>query len=206
MLPSNLLSTGMAVCHTLSLSKERGVIIGNAVDTMMFESTKAKIESVSVIEYAGAKLQILKRFDFSHEAMVQSVIMRGEEKEGKGGGGGGGGRARIFVKGSPEAVKKLCQPGTLPPQFDALALSSAKEGVYQLAMAHRDLLPEEVAALGGLEHVGRGHLEREESLTFLGFLNFKNVLKDDTPTVIRELHEGGVRTVMVTRTRTRTRT
>ncbi len=46
--PDSLLGTGMAVCHTLNVSKERGVIIGNAVDTMMFETTHAKIERFQV--------------------------------------------------------------------------------------------------------------------------------------------------------------
>jgi magnesium-transporting ATPase (P-type) len=73
---------------------------------MMFESTHATIESVSMIEYAGAKLQIVKRFDFSHEVMVQSVIMAGKD-----------GKAHVFVKGSSEAVPKLCKPATLPPSI-----------------------------------------------------------------------------------------
>ncbi len=89
-------------------------------------------------------------------------------------------------------MKKLCRADTLPPQFDALALSSAKDGVYQIAMAWRDLLPEEMSSGGGgggggLEHVARGTLECEGSLAFLGFINFKNVLKEDTASVIREL-------------------
>jgi cation-transporting ATPase 13A3/4/5 len=68
--------------------------------------------------------------------------------------------------------------------------------VYQIVMAVRDFLPDEMSV--GIENVGRGDIEKAGSLSFLGFINFKNLLKEDTRGVIEELHGGGVRIIMVT--------
>jgi hypothetical protein len=54
--------------------------------------------------------------------------------------------------------------------------------VYQIAMAVRDFLPDEMSV--GLENVGRGDIEKAGHLSFLGFINFKNLLKEDTRGVI----------------------
>jgi cation-transporting ATPase 13A3/4/5 len=55
--------------------------------------------------------------------MTQSVIIqRGEER-------------LVFVKGSPEAISKICLPSSLPNDFADHTRHSARNGIYQLAMA-----------------------------------------------------------------------
>lgn len=117
------LQLGMSVCHTLT-SNENGDLIGPAVDRMAFSA----IPSSSLINEHSIKLgndtiQYLKRFEFDHHSMTQSVIIQcGDEK-------------LVFVKGSPEAISKLCVPSSLPAEFDAHIRYAARNGVYQLAMA-----------------------------------------------------------------------
>jgi cation-transporting ATPase 13A3/4/5 len=197
--PGALLGEGMAVCHTLAASKDE-VLIGNAVDKMMFDSLEgATLVSTEAVEYTvtvpnqysatpvrqRTLFTLLKRFEFSHTVMAQSVVVRDDA-----------GAVRVFAKGSAEAIRALCDPATLPPAYDDMVLASAKDGIYQIAMAVADVLPGDFD--GGLDVLTRDSVERPGSLTFLGFVNFKNALKTETPGVIAELHGGDIRTVMVT--------
>ena len=49
-----------------------------------------------------------------------------------------------------------------------------------------------------LEQVVRDDVEAKGSITMLGYLLFRNELKDDTPDAIAELRNGAVRPIMLT--------
>ena len=118
-----LLNTGLAVCQTLSLSND-GDLLGRTVDRMGFASTSAEIVSQNTICHDGITYSYLKRFEFDHHRMTQSVIVKcGNES------------VVLYVKGSPEAISKLCVPTSLPSNFSEKTRQSAREGIYQLAMA-----------------------------------------------------------------------
>jgi magnesium-transporting ATPase (P-type) len=177
------LALGMAVCHTLTTSNA-GEMIGNQVDKVSFESTGAvlmhkKGESAKIV--LGEKTYaVLKRFEFDSQRVTQSVLIEDEV-----------GGKQVFVKGSPEAIKALCVNSTIPDTYDKSIEGSAKSGVYQIAIASKDF---EMSS--GLADVRRD--EVETTLSFLGFANFRNMMRAETPEVLRELSDGDVPTAMIT--------
>jgi cation-transporting ATPase 13A3/4/5 len=184
---SKELSLGMASCHGLSQSYS-GELIGNPVDRIMFEASGAAFNgsqggSVMVTDRFEQKVTIVKHFDFDHHSMTQSVVVKRAD-----------GSLIAHVKGSGESVKKICLPNSLPDDFDQVVRDSAKSGVYQISMASK------VISANGNE-VDLSTLKREQvesKLNFIGVINFKNVLREETPNVIQQLEAGEVRCVMIT--------
>jgi cation-transporting ATPase 13A3/4/5 len=100
---------------------------------------------------------------------------------------------KVFVKGSPEKISELCQPGTLPENFNEVMSSYTKEGYRVIALAFREM--------GEITYRQIHRIERdavESNLTFLGLLIMENKLKVETIGVIRNLNECRVRTIMAT--------
>jgi cation-transporting ATPase 13A3/4/5 len=177
----------MAVCHNLTVTKT-GDIVGNPVDRIMFEASGAifnvvERSSTQVTDSTGETVTIVKHFEFDHHLALQSVIVSD-----------GSGRFIAFVKGSDESVKKRCLNDTLPSDYDVVAQESAKSGVYQISMAMKVLSDDGV----GVDLANISRYEVENDLSFLGVINFKNVLRDDTPDVISELKGGGCQTAIIT--------
>lgn len=173
------LQRGLAVCHTLNKGAE-GKLIGAAVDRMGFSSVQsAQLLNDNLVSFRGEIIQYLKKFEFDHHSMTQSVIVRH------------GSQTIVYVKGSPEAVSKRCIAKSLPPNFEAKARQSARDGIYQLAMASSKF-----SSNKPISDVTREDIEKD--LTFSGFINYQNTMKDDTPAVIRELHDGGISCAMIT--------
>jgi magnesium-transporting ATPase (P-type) len=176
------LSLGMAVCHTLSKAST-GTTIGNSVDRVMFEASGAtfhKAENAQVVDFQGQSYSVIKVFDFDHHRMSQCVIVKDAS-----------GTLTVFVKGSGESIKRKCINDSMPRNFDYSLRESAQQGIYQISMASKSL-PSQTDV---------GKISRDEcetGLTFLGVINFKNVIREDTPIVIRQLMEGDVISVMVT--------
>lgn len=182
---SNEMAMAMATCHSLTRSIG-GDLIGNPVDRTMFAAGGATFSgsrdvSVIVKDANGNESEVLKHFDFDHHRMTQSVIVRS------------GGKILAFVKGSGESIQRICQPNTLPNDFTSSLRASAKAGIYQISMAMKEL-PAGIES--NLARLSRDEIEKD--LTFIGVVNFKNVLRDETPAVIQELEDGEVRCVMVT--------
>lgn len=175
---SFVLNRGLAVCQTLNLSND-GDLIGRTVDRMGFAATSAEIVGQNTIRYDGVTYRYLKRFEFDHHRMTQSVVVKhGDE-------------TIVYVKGSPEAISKLCVSTSLPSNFSEKTRQSARDGVYQLAMATAVFTNSKA-----ISEVRRDDIERD--LDFVGFVNFQNCLKVDSPAVINELRYGNVDCVMIT--------
>jgi magnesium-transporting ATPase (P-type) len=180
---SACLSLGMAVCHTLTTTNT-GEMIGNQVDKVSFESTGAvlkhkKGESAKIV-HSEETYTVLKRFEFDSHRVTQSVLIEDEV-----------GGKQVFVKGSPEAIKALCVSSTFPDSFDKSVESSAKSGVYQIAIASKV-----VDLASGLADVRRDDVETK--LSFLGFINFRNMMRAETPETLRELSDADVPMAMIT--------
>ena len=111
--------------------------------------------------------------------MTQSVIVE-HRKE-----------AVVYVKGSPESISKLCVPSSLPSDFFNKAKQSARGGIYQLVIATKAYTSDK-----GMHKVTRDDIEKD--LEFLGFVNFQNSLKEESPAVINELRCANVDCVMIT--------
>lgn len=169
---------GLATCHTLHAANN-GALIGPAVDRMAFSAVSAKIKDEKSITFEGNPVAYLKRFEFDHHSMTQSVVIRkGDE-------------STVFVKGSPEAIAKLCVPSSLPSNFHEMTRLSARNGIYQLAMATSPL-----KIANSVSELKREDIERD--LNFAGVINFQNSMKEDTPKVIKELREGDISSAMIT--------
>lgn len=184
--PSETTSMAMCVCHSLTISNT-GTLIGNPVDQAMFASSGAKLieasgVTASISSNNGNDLyKVIRRFDFDHNRMTQSVIVKQVN-----------GTITVFAKGSGEAVSKLCDPSSVPDSFLDRLRSYSRNGVYQIAVATKelDLSPKEVAEMT------RDQVEKD--LQFAGVLNFANQLREDTPEVIKQLNEADIQSIMLT--------
>ena len=177
------LITGMSCCHGLTMSSD-GTLIGNPVDTIMFQAsgaqmTKLTSDSLTIVDRSGGNIQVVRHFDFDHERMAQSVIVRLPDSS-----------LRAFVKGSGESVKRMCLDG-IPNDYDDVVTGSAKAGTYQISMAMK-----KISSDADIEAISRDDVER--GLSFVGVINFKNVLREETPDVIHQLQDGAVDCIMVT--------
>lgn len=176
------LSMAMACCHSLVRSKA-GVLIGNPVDKAMFTQSSAKFvgdgKDTVIFDSNENKLEIVRRFDFDHHRMTQSVIVKMSN-----------GRYVAFVKGSGESISKICEAESMPSDFRASLSESAAGGIYQISVASK---PIQAAAVSTI-----GRDEVENGCSFVGILNFLNAIRKETPDVIRQLKEGSVDSVVVT--------
>jgi cation-transporting ATPase 13A3/4/5 len=75
--------------------------------------------------------------------------------------------------------------------FAEISRQSARDGIYQLAMATSTYKGDKA-----MNEVHRDDIEKD--LEFLGFVNFQNSLKEDSPAVIEELRHGKIGCVMIT--------
>jgi magnesium-transporting ATPase (P-type) len=173
-----LFRRGLAVCQTLHLSND-GSLIGPAVDRIGFEACSAKMVDENTVSFEGENITYLKRFEFDHHRMTQSVIIKHREE------------SIVYVKGSPESISKLCVPLSLPSDFFEKARQSARDGIYQLAIATKAYTSDK-----GMHELTRGDIEND--LEFVGFINFQNSLKRESPAVIDELRRGNVDCTMIT--------
>lgn len=188
--PDGDISRGMSVCH--SLKKVGDNLIGNMIDRRMFEAVpQYQIipgfgNTPDIIQSSEAtksqKYAILKQFDFDNKRKTQSVIIRDEATD----------AWFIYTKGTGEALKAVSHPNSIPLNFDEAVAQSAKTGIYQLSIGCRTVAENEKSQL-----LSKPRDEVERDLTFLGFINFTNPMKKQTPDVIAQLKEGAIRTVMI---------
>jgi magnesium-transporting ATPase (P-type) len=174
---------GMAVCHTLHVTSE-GQLIGNNVDSVAFQHTGStfvhEAETKPLIKFGGEHYKTLKQYEFDNHRVTQSVVVSDSS-----------GKVTVFVKGSPEAIQKICSSG-VSPDFDAYLKKSSKLGIYTLAIASKAL------DLGStnIDDITRDDVETD--LHFEAFLCFQNTMREETPAVIREILEGDVTVTMIT--------
>jgi magnesium-transporting ATPase (P-type) len=184
---SDTMAMAMSVCHSLTMSKT-GTLIGNPLDCVMFQATRAQLvealgATVTVKSSTGEKYSVLRRFDFDHNRMTQSVIVRLPN-----------GVIRILVKGSGENISKLCLPATLPEDFSIRLKFYSRQGIYQLAVGTKDL--SEDTKIEDVSEMTRDQVEG--GLTFAGVLNFANKMREDTPEVVKQLAAANVQSIMLT--------
>jgi cation-transporting ATPase 13A3/4/5 len=191
--PQSKLAMAMASCHTLAQTSS-GKIIGNTVDEMMFLASKATMEQLNT-SAAGSEvkeesdmwnitldtnvtLKVLKRYEFDHHRQAQSVVVQTPD-----------GKTIAFVKGSAESIKEKSRSDALPPNFDDVINNCAREGIYQISIASKEID-------GDYSKMTREDIECD--LSFLGLVDFKNNLRAESPYVIMALENGDVQSIMVT--------
>ncbi|RCI03520.1 hypothetical protein CU098_010396, partial [Rhizopus stolonifer] len=193
-----LMQIGIATCHAVTTLN--GQFIGNPVDIEMFRSSKWKLhDEPEKEEYVdtltppmekpgqiGAPVHVLKRFEFVHARMSMSVAVLDAHTN----------KVHIFVKGAYEKIKDLCNPDSIPKDYDAATAGLARQGCYVLSLAHREIDLEQIGGLESFRNWSRDQME--ENINFCGLIIFKNQLKEDTTENILELKRGDTRTIMIT--------
>jgi len=206
---SGHLVVGMSICH--DLNRIDGQIQGDPLDVKMFASTGWSLEhqgdeenqvdqyvmpfvrspansgSDSVIQAAPLRL-----FQFNSDDQRMSVVCRLLEERPE---GWGQPACVVYCKGSPEMIRSLCLPETIPPSFPDLLEHYTSKGYRVLGMAAKHL-PANRSKIGKISKMTR--LETESGLTFLGLIVLENRIKPASVGVIKELQGANIRPIMVT--------
>jgi cation-transporting ATPase 13A3/4/5 len=124
----------------------------------------------------------IKMFDFSSKLQRMSVIVKNKRSK----------EIRCFCKGSPEKIKELCLSGSLPQNYNIVLNRYAQQGCRIIALATKPL------SCTYNEAILMQREELECDLLFLGFLIMQNRLKDVTGSVILELGNANIKSIMAT--------
>ncbi|KAI9478570.1 MAG: hypothetical protein EXX96DRAFT_571395 [Benjaminiella poitrasii] len=197
-----LLAMGIATCH--AVTKVGDQFIGNPVDIESYNSMQWELVSTtdpdhldSLLPPLGSKnapdsshhipVHVIRRCEFVHARASQSVAVLDPSTN----------HVHVYLKGSFERVKHLSTLESIPTNYDAVSAKYAQEGCYVLALAHRDIGELGVdVTMEEVKNMSRDDLEVD--CNFIGFVLFRNMLKEDTADAIQQLKEGDVRPVMIT--------
>jgi cation-transporting ATPase 13A2 len=190
----------MVSCH--SLVEHCGRIIGDPLEQEIFTVTKWELNdpdsslekyknalaivtppnnrSYNRTSTASAEVGILKRFEFSSDLKRMSVIIKDY----------GWNETYALVKGSPEHLKELCVPSSIPNNFDSKLFEYTYRGFRVISMAYKRV-PAEAVSNYSREQI-------ESDLIFIGFAIMQNKMKIDTPSTIAELSDAKIDNIMVT--------
>lgn len=191
--PTDDLLSVLATCHSLRHIDDE--LMGDPLDAKMFEWTGwtfqesdghgggAHVERLSMSPDRRVKLSVARTFEFVSQLRRMCVIAHNETT----------GDYAVCVKGAPEVMRAICDPSTLPNNFDDLLHEYTHRGYRVIACASRPLGPDgkHVAAETTRD-------EAESGLAFLGFIVFENKLKGSTSRTIAELADAKIRTIMCT--------
>ncbi|KAL2263022.1 hypothetical protein VTK26DRAFT_8547 [Humicola hyalothermophila] len=207
----------MATCHSLRMVD--GEPVGDPLDLKMFEFTGwsfeegnmgggsaedeeqgnlhpsvarpppgVKLQGISGVEQATGQsvpfeLGILRSFEFVSQLRRASVIVRrfGQQS------------GDIYVKGAPECMREICRPETFPSDYDELLSQYTHKGYRVIGCATKH-----IKRLSWVKVQKMKRQDVESGLDFVGFIIFENKLKPTTTSVLKELLESNIGTVMVT--------
>ncbi|RKF63313.1 putative cation-transporting ATPase [Erysiphe neolycopersici] len=204
----------MATCHSLHIID--GKLAGDPLDVKMFEFTGWDFEEGEqkgrfVDDYDQGSLApsiarppasrrdtlndndsslnnqteigILKSFEFATHLRRASVITRKFGSQG----------CDICVKGAPECMRDICNPASLPPDFDEVLNYYTHRGFRVIALAQKH-----IKKLSWVKIQKMYRNEAESELDFIGFIIFENKLKPNTAMVLEELTRAAIRKLMCT--------
>lgn len=177
----------MASCHSLRLIDD--VLVGDPLDVKMFEFTQWNFTEEFggsavplVYETVGKEtygFKILREFEFIAGLRRMSVVVDKDDKR------------FVYTKGAPEVMLDICDPTTIPADFEELLHRYTHGGYRVIACAEKSLSKRE-------DHNGLEREATERDLRFTGFIIFENKLKESTKETLKELREASIRTVMCT--------
>lgn len=118
----------MASCHSLTFVNNK--LIGDPLDLKMFEATKWTLEENHAQNFdnivtarvispvyqgkTGTTIQkdvgIIRKFEFSSKLQRMSVVVKNLNEQG----------FKMHIKGSPEKVRELCRPESVPANFHSV--------------------------------------------------------------------------------------
>ncbi|KAI5862835.1 hypothetical protein GGS23DRAFT_605367 [Durotheca rogersii] len=206
----------MATCH--SLRSVEGELIGDPLDVKMFEFTGWTFEEgnqggtdqedeeqgglsppvarpppvpmYDTDDYGATRgqnppieLGVLRTFEFVSQLRRASVIVRVFGRQ----------SASIYVKGAPECMRDICRPESFPTDYNELLSYYTHKGYRVIACATKH-----IKRLSWVKSQKMKRDEVESDLDFVGFIIFENKLKPTTTTVIKELTQSNIGSIMVT--------
>ena len=200
----------MATCHSIQVVNDE--LIGDPLDLKMFDFTHWKLEeavetseglaptvvrpppslAASPISLSG-DLGIIRCFEFLSQLRRMSVIVQPLDRPDD---------MSVLCKGSPESMRDICVPSSLPANYNRILADYAQQGYRVLACAGRRLNKTAGSYVG--ETMTWAHVQKlvrkqvECDLTFLGFIIFENKLKAETAPVISALRAANIVNVMST--------
>lgn len=203
LLPPSPLLNCLTTCHSLTIID--GVITGDPLDQKMFAATNWLLEEPNIDDTAKYDLLaptvvkppnsssnvdvgglndvgILRQFPFSSSLQRMSVVTRKIN----------GTQFEVYAKGAPEVIVSLCNPSSIPENFDEILMEYTQKGFRVLGLAYRPLNVSYVK----MQRATREDIER--NLAFVGLLVMGNMLKPQTTSIIDVLLGANIRCVMVT--------
>ena len=180
--------SAMETAH--SLQTVNSEFVGNFVDKEMFKSTEARLvydqEKGRNVIYPSNEpcISILKRFEFVHSNAYMSVAVLNEIDS----------SVDVYLKGSFEKIKEVVEQDSIPFNYDQIAQLHSSQGCYVLALAHKSF----DSSISILKVNSMDRAKLESGSRFIGFMLFRNELKDDTFEALAHLKDGGCRNVMIT--------
>ena len=205
----------LACCHCLTYVKDN--LVGDPIDVRMFESTDWIMKENSsvgnencvdqlVIDYIRPKCEqdisvpfenyngleeslknryeiaIVKRFDFSSKLQRMTIIGKNLNEN----------HFKAYCKGSPEKIKELCNPSTIPNNFDEILNSYTTKGYRVLGMAAKSIK----MSFKQSQTITREQVEK--NMLFLGLLIVQNKLKEKTKDSLAKYDAADLRMLMAT--------
>ena len=202
------ISACMALCH--SLQKIDDILVGDPLEIKMFESSKWTLDDNHDILYRAvvrpmnrkslAKsnlsgdidpeqlidcevIGILKCFDFCPELRRTSVLTKPLASS----------DLKAYCKGSPESIYQICDPKSIPDNFESVLLKFSKNGFRVIGCAEKSF---NELTFADSQRTTRECVEC--NMTFLGFLIFENKIKKQSPKAINQLSLANIKSLMVT--------
>jgi len=201
----------LATCN--SLTKINGNIIGETIDLEMLKSTGWTFEECSgpftlgyyrpnedlLSKYSSKKvdtkldddlqsinplyqLDLIKRFDFVSKLQRMSVLVKNSKEN----------YFKVYCKGSPEKIRELCKPETIPSNYNRILNLYSNQGLRVFALSFKLLKMHYLQS----EKLSRESVEHD--LIFLGFFIVKNKLRPRTRKTIDILNDVEITTLMST--------
>ena len=141
-----------------------------------------EIEEIDKVMEEHYELGIVRRFDFVPKLQRMSVITKNVNEN----------YYKIFCKGSPEKLRELCMPETIPLNFNDTLNKYAIKGFRILALGFKTIK---------MSYIQSQQITREKAeskLIFLGLLIVQNKLKEETKPTLNILEQAGLKMVMAT--------
>ena len=201
----------LATCN--SLTKINGNIIGETIDLEMLQSTGWTFEECSgpftlgfyrpneelLNQYSSKnintkidedlqginslyQLDLIKRYDFVSKLQRMSVLVKNTKED----------YFKVYCKGSPEKIRELCKPETIPSNYNRILNLYSNQGLRVFALSFKLLKMHYLQS----EKLSRESVEHD--LIFLGFFIVKNKLRPRTKRTIDILTDVEITTLMST--------